>query len=394
MKNRLPAGRMKEILTAFIVLFLVSISISGLNCSNPDNTYDGESINVITALSGTADPGYDVADRQIEFSFPKDHGTHETFRNEWWYFTGNLYDATGRRFGYHLTFFRISLDSQEIDRSSNWATSQVYMAHFAVSDVENREFHAFEKINRDSLGLAGFDEEAFRLNVEDWYIAGQDNGTFPWRLFAAKEGIQLSLTVEPSKDIVLQGENGLSRKSIDGNNTSYYYSITRLSTGGHIEIDGERYDVRGFSWLDREWSTSTFSEQQSGWDWFSLQFDDDIDVMYFQLRNKDGSAYPYNEGMIVNPDSSTIRLKTGDVVLKSRKYWQSPFGGTYPVEWEADIKPLGRTVILQTVFPEQELALSTRYWEGAINIYDTKDPASIIGQGYMELTGYAVSLSR
>ena len=389
MKNRLPARRKEILLTVVVILSLMSISISGLNCRNSDNTYNEESINVITALSGSAGPGYDIADKQIVFSFPRDHGTHETFRNEWWYFTGNLYDDANRRFGYQLTFFRISLDSQETDRSSNWATSQVYMAHLAVSDVENREFHAFEKINRDSLGLAGFDEDTFRVNVEDWFIAGQDDGTFPWHLYGVKEGIELSLTVEPSKEIVLQGENGLSRKTVDGNNASYYYSITRLSTEGHIEINGTRYNVRGLSWLDREWSTSALSEEQSGWDWFSLQFDNDTDVMYFQLRNKDGSAYPYNEGLIVNPDSSSIRLVTGDIELKTRQYWQSPSGGNYPVEWEAEIKPLGRSVILRAVFPEQELTLSTRYWEGAIDIYDSKDPTNVIGQGYMELTGYA-----
>ena len=389
MKNRLPARRKKILLSVVVILSLMSISINGLNCSNSDNTYNEESINVITAMSGAAGPGYDVANKPIVFSFPQDHGAHESFKNEWWYFTGNLYDDTGRRFGYQLTFFRIALSPQEISRSSNWATSQAYMAHLAISDVENRKFHAFEKINRESMGLAGFDEDIFRVNVENWYIAAQDDGTFPWRLYGVKEGIELSLTVEPSKEIILQGENGLSRKSLDGNNASYYYSITRLTTEGYIEINGTMYNVRGLSWLDREWSTSTLSEEQSGWDWFSLQFDNDTDLMYFQLRNKDGSVYPYNEGMIVNPDSSTIRLKTGDVKLKIRRYWQSPLGGDYPVEWEAEIIPLGRTVILKAVFPEQELALSTRYWEGSINIYDMEDPTSIIGQGYMELTGYA-----
>lgn len=389
MKNNILAGIRKKTLTVLVILSFMSISISGLNCSNSDTRRNEESINVVSALSGSVDPGYDIADRQIEFSFPRDHGTHETFKNEWWYFTGNLYDETDRRFGYQLTFFRISLTPQETNRSSNWATDQIYMAHLAISDVEKREFHSFEKINRDNLGLAGFDEKAFRINVEDWYIEGQDDGTFPWLLYGVMEGIELSLTVKPSKDVVLQGENGLSRKSLDGNNASYYYSVTRLSTEGYIELGGNRYNVAGSSWLDREWSTSALSEQQSGWDWFSLQFDDNTDVMYFQLRNKDGSVYPYNEGLIVNPDSSTIRLETGDVALKTRQYWQSPRGGNYPIEWEAEIKPLGKTVILQAVFPEQELALSTRYWEGSVNIFDKEDMTNIIGQGYMELTGYA-----
>lgn len=389
MKNKLLAGITKKIMTVLIVLSLAGISINVPGCTNSENTRNEEIISVISALSGTGGSGYDIADKQIGFSFPRDHGAHETFKNEWWYFTGNLYDDTNRRFGYQLTFFRISLNPRNIDRSSNWATNQIYMAHLAVSDVANRDFYSFEVINRDSLGLAGFDDDPFRISVENWYLAGQDDGTFPWHLYGSKDRIELSLTVEPLKDIVLQGENGLSRKSLDGNNASYYYSVTRLSTEGYIELGGIRYDVSGLSWLDREWSTSALSEQQSGWDWFSLQFDNDTDVMYFQLRNKDGSIYPYNEGLIVNPDSSVIRLGTGDIELKTRGYWETPLGVNYPVEWEAEIKPLGRTVILQAVFPEQELALSTRYWEGAIDIYDKEDTAHIIGQGYMELTGYA-----
>ena len=394
MKNSLIRTVKKGLPAVLVLLAIAGSSLSAAGCGSSENIQKEERIDVISALSGSVDSGYDIADKEIEFSFPRDHGPHETFRNEWWYFTGNLYDDTDRQFGYQLTFFRIALTPRETGRSSNWAAGQVYMAHLAISDVQNREFHAFEIINRDSLGLTGFDENAFRINVEDWYLAGQDDGAFPWRLYAAKERIELSLEVTPVKNIVLQGENGLSRKCLDGTNASYYYSITRLSTEGHIEIDGEKYDVSGLSWLDREWSTSALSEDQAGWDWFSLQFDDSTDIVYFQLRYRDGSVYPYNEGLIVNPDGSVTRLRTGDIALEAQKYWQSPLGGLYPVEWEAEILPLGKTVLLKAVFDEQELDLSTRYWEGAINIHDREDPADIIGQGYMELTGYAEASRR
>lgn len=374
-------------------LLLIAIVVSAINSNVSDGEPWEEKIDIIAALSGGNTEGYSIADKPIEFVFPDDHGAHEDFRNEWWYFTGNLYDRDGRRFGYQLTFFRIALSPVDLERESEWATNQIYMAHFTISDVENGEFYCFEKLNRGALGIAGFQEEGFGINIEGWSITGVGSGNFPWQLYAEKDDITLSIEVNPLKDIVLQGENGLSRKSLEEGNASYYYSITRLATEGYIEIEGEKYDVSGNSWLDREWSTSALSQEQGGWDWFSIQLNDGTDIVYFQLRYKDGSTYPYNEGLIVDAGGNTIRLGTNEIPLKVTRTWQSPLGGVYPIEWQAEIMPLGKTVIIGALFPEQELDLSTRYWEGAVNIYDKEDPAKIIGTGYMELTGYTAVLS-
>jgi predicted secreted hydrolase len=373
-------------LLAVLLLITVSAGLTGCNCENSNS--GGIKINIIEALSNSDTEGYSIADRVIDFSFPQDHGTQEGFRNEWWYFTGNLYDDEGNRFGYQLTFFRISLSPLEADRTSAWGTNQIYMAHFTVSDIENREFYCFEKFNRDALGLAGFTKDPFKMNVGDWYMLGTGEGGFPWQLYASKNGITLSLDVTPMKDIVFEGDNGLSYKSVDKTSASYYYSITRLATEGYIEIDGNRYEVSGDSWLDREWSTSTLNEEQGGWDWFSMQLDDNTEIVYFQLRYKDGSVYPYNEGLIINDDSSTVKLGTGDVVLSVLDTWRSSSGVTYPVKWQAEVIPLGKTLIVEAAFNAQELDLSTRYWEGAVNIYDSQDANEIIGTGYLELTGY------
>jgi predicted secreted hydrolase len=373
-------------LLAVLLLIAVSTGLTGCNCENSNS--GGVKINIIEALSNSDTEGYSIADKVIDFSFPGDHGTHEGFRNEWWYFTGNLYDDEGNRFGYQLTFFRISLSPLEADRTSAWGTNQIYMAHFTVSDVENEEFYCFEKFNRDALGLAGFTEDPFKMNVGDWYMLGTGEGDFPWQLYASKNGITLSLDVTPLKDIVFEGDNGLSYKSVDKTSASYYYSITRLATEGYIEIDGTRHEVSGSSWLDREWSTSTLNEEQGGWDWFSMQLNDNSEIVYFQLRYKDGSVYPYNEGLIVNDDSSTVKLGTGDIVLTVLDTWKSSSGVTYPIKWRAEVTPLGKTLIVEAAFNGQELDLSTRYWEGAVNIYDSEDTNKIIGTGYLEMTGY------
>ncbi len=370
------------------VLLVIGLAVGLINKYASDGEPQEEKIDIIAALSGTDTEGYSIADEPIDFVFPDDHGAHYGFRNEWWYFTGNLYDEDGRRFGYQLTIFRIAISPTDVERESAWATNQIYMAHFTVSDVQSGEFYCFEKFNRGVLGLAGFAEDGFRLNVDDWYILGTDDGDFPWQLYAEKDDITLSIEVNPLKGIVFQGDNGLSSKSVDGSSASYYYSVTRLATEGYIEIDGERFDVTGNSWLDREWSTSALSQDQAGWDWFSLQLDDGTDIVYFQLRYQDGSPYPYNEGLIVDAEGSTVKLGTGDIKLTVLETWQSPLGSVYPVKWQAEVASLGRTFIISAVIPEQELDLSTRYWEGAVDIYNSEDPGGIIGVGYLEMTGY------
>ena len=234
-----------RLLYSLAVLILIAFSsfLPGCNCENGDT--GGTKINIIEALSSSDTEGYSIADKVIDFTFPKDHGPHESFRNEWWYFTGNLYDSEGNRFGYQLTFFRIALSPLTTDRTSAWGTNQIYMAHFTLSDIENEKFYCFEKFNRDALGLAGFSENPFKMNVGDWYMLGTGDGDFPWQLYASKNGVSLSLDVTPLKDIVFEGDDGLSYKSVDKSSASYYYSITKLATNGYIEIDGVRHEVSG-----------------------------------------------------------------------------------------------------------------------------------------------------
>jgi len=96
-----------------------------------------------------AAPGY-------QFVFPRDHAAHPDYRVEWWYYTGNLESKSGRRFGYQLTFFRVGV-MRGLLIPSRWAIRDLYMAHFAVSDVQQDSFRFFERINRAGLGWSGAD---------------------------------------------------------------------------------------------------------------------------------------------------------------------------------------------------------------------------------------------
>jgi predicted secreted hydrolase len=214
--------------------------------------------------------------------------------------------------------------------------------------------------------------------------------TFPLRLRAQGADVGIDLTVRPEKPMVLQGNQGLSQKGPGVGNASYYYSYTRLATEGTLVAGGDTLSVTGQSWLDREWSTSALGPNQVGWDWFSLQLDDGRDLMYYQLRNKDGSASRFSEGTLVAPDGATQKINRADVSLEVLDTWTTPDGThTYPVEWTLRIPSKDLSLRIVPLFPQQELEVSVRYWEGAVRVRD--GDGNLLGTGYVELTGYGDS---
>lgn len=341
------------------------------------------------ALREAAPTGFSRAYAPRPFVFPRDHGAHPDFRDEWWYVTGNLDGDGGRRFGFQITFFRRSLTPHPAQRASHWAADQAYMAHFSITDAANNRFHAFERRARGALGLAGAHTAPFKVWLEDWRMQAEQGDDLPW-VIAAREGDQaLRLVVRNEKPPVAQGEQGLSRKSPEPGNASYYYSVTRLRAEGVVTLAGQAFPVHGLAWLDREWSSSALAPYQAGWDWFALQFQDGTELMYYHLRRKDGGIDPHSPGSRIDRDGAKSVLAQGDVDLAVTGQWRAPGGALYPAGWRMAVKPLNKTLIIQPVVADQELRGGARYWEGAVDVFDAANAGHPIGRGYAELTGYA-----
>lgn len=349
------------------------------------------SVSVAEAMSSDT-TGYRRAESVREFSFPQDHGPHPGYKNEWWYLTGNLEGPDGQPFGYEFTIFRFALappsdTANEPQSGSAWRTNQFYMAHFAVTRGDDETFRAFERFGRGGAGLAGAQADPLRVWVEDWSMTSTGTAPFPLRLRAHAESVGIDLTVRPEKPMVLQGDRGLSQKGPGNGNASYYYSYTRLGTEGHLLVDGDSLTVSGDSWMDREWSTSALGPNQVGWDWFSLQLDDGREVMYYQVRDEDGTPSRFSEGTIVGPDGTNEAIRREDVRVEVVDTWTSPDGThTYPVEWKLQIPSRDIDLHVVPLMPNQELDVSVRYWEGAVRV-----AGSVTGRGYVELTGYGDS---
>ncbi len=361
----------------------------------PQATVPGSS-RLSELLGGDGADAYPQALEPREFRFPADHGPHPKYRNEWWYVTGNLDSDAGSRLGFELTLFRFALAPEVSSDASAWRTNQVYIGHFAITDAANEAFHVRQRYARGSLGLAGAETDPLKVWVEDWQLgevtdASARPGERPWRLRAADAELAVDLTLEPLKAPVLNGERGLSRKSDEPGNASYYYSITRLKTGGTVRIGEESHSVSGQSWLDREWGSSALARDQAGWDWFALQLDDQSELMFYNLRKLDGSRDAMSAGTFVSPDGVTTHLERDDVAIEVLDHWDSPAGGRYPIRWRLEAPRLALSLMIEPVIEAQELVTTVRYWEGAVDVSGRVSGGPVAGRGYVELTGYADS---
>ncbi|MEB2329775.1 MAG: hypothetical protein OZ913_05685 [Ignavibacteriaceae bacterium] len=367
-----------------VTIISIILGIIYFSCTKQVHT-EKRKLTVADAMGNYDTSGYKLAIEPRKFSFPDDHGPHPGFRTEWWYITGNLTSQSGKMFGYQFTIFRNDISTDTITSANSWSTDQVYMGHLAITDISSGRFFFKEKISRGAAGIAGAISKPLRIWIENLSLTATDtvNPTPVFSLQAKDSLLGLQLTLESLKPYVLQGDYGLSQKSAEPGNASYYFSLTRLETSGEIFLNGIEYNVSGYSWIDREWGTSALSDDQAGWDWFSIQLDDNTEIMYYQLRKKDGSIDKFSKGIIVNQDGSTYPLEFNDVNLVVTDMWRSNSGINYPSGWKLNIPQKEIYLFITPSVKNQELDLTITYWEGSVRV-----SGSHTGRGYAELTGY------
>jgi predicted secreted hydrolase len=351
---------------------------------------------VAAATSGAqAKPEWREAAAGYRFAFPRDHASHPEFKLEWWYYTGNVETTAGRRFGYQVTFFRVGIDPAP-ENPSAWAVRDLFMAHLAVSDPVNGRYRYDEKLTRAGPGLSGAASERYQVWNEDWRAGLDEQGRHT--ISAHSRGAGVELTLEEGKPPAINGVNGISQKGAQAGNASHYYSLTRMPTRGQITIDGERFDVRGESWMDHEFGTSFLEREQQGWDWLSLQLDDGRELMLYQLRRSDGSRDPRSSGTLVDAQGRTAHLPAGDFTMEpTGETFRSSSGAVYPVGWRVEVPREGLSLTISTPLANQELvtpAAGIAYWEGLVDAKGSSRTAAIAGRGYLEMTGYKGSLGR
>ena len=357
----------------------VLLAVSG--CGDRNDAGHTASLRVATLLGESSSAGFETADTVRPFVFPRDHGAHPRFRQEWWYLTAALEDAAGGdEYGVQFTLFRRAVAADPGD--GPWRSAQAYLGHFALTDVARERHVEAERFARGHPRLAGVRASPFAAWIEDWRLESTGDTTWPMRLRAEAETFGVDLVLCDTRPPVPQGDRGLSAKNPAAG--SYYYSVPRIGIEGTLRIAEREVEVAGLGWFDREWSTSALGAEQIGWDWFALQLDDGRSLMVFQLRRSDGARGAYDQGLRVLPDGTAGALTGTDFALTPARVWRDDAGTRWPIRWRLAVGD--EVFVVDAAIADQVMDTSIRYWEGLVRVSDPS--GRDLGRGYMELTGY------
>lgn len=321
---------------------------------------------------GTDADGFAVPQPEPRFEFPTDHGPHPDYRIEWWYLTANLQGEDGTAYGLQWTLFRSALAPGEAE---GWRSPQVWFGHAAVTTPTDH--FATERFARGGVGTAGVEAAPFRAWIDEWVMEGPDFDTL--RLHAQGPEFGYEMQLDAAGPLIFHGADGFSVKSAEGQ-ASYYYSQPFYDIAGTLQLPGGPVAVTGSAWLDREWSSQPLSDDQSGWDWFSLSLDSGDKLMGFQLRQTDGTAY--SASTWIAPDGATTAYPDGAFRAEPLAISQVA-GRAVPTGWRVQLPERGLDVEVQALNPQSWMPLAIPYWEGPVTL-----TGSHSGVGYLEMTGY------
>lgn len=352
------------------------------------------SIPLIASSFQWALPGY-------SFSFPRDYFARPEFETEWWYYTGNLKASDGHIFGFELTFFRSANPeaNREKDVSPVWRADQVYLAHFALSDISGKQFYHTERMNRAGPGLAGANLDQRRYWNGNWQVKWLSLETGRQQLEAVTDRVHLKLDLKPEKPLVVNGQNGVSQKGPLRGEASHYFSFPRIDAHGRLVWDGKPYDVTGLAWMDREFFSNVSGQAPLSWDWLYVQLDNNQELMLYRLRGKDGAVTRFSSGTFVDAQGRSRFLSQSQFTMQPVSSWLSPHSQRcYPLEWNIHVPSLDLMLHVETRLNDQEMTSQDKvtpdYWEGAVQFRGTEAARPIGGEGYLELTGYSGANTR
>jgi predicted secreted hydrolase len=316
---------------------------------------------------------------------PYDEAPHN-YDVEWWYYTGHLesVEAQPKKFAFEMTVFR----GQVFDNVSG------YIAHFALIDLDNKKHYPFERINPFASKLPpapstkGF---KFMFDAGQWLVAGKEGHD---RLMAKTPKYSIDLDLSAIKSPSLFGEQGIVNYGEAGEMA--YYSRTRMKTVGLVGIPDEgglkkTYKVTGVTWMDHQWGNAG-NPTKMGWDWFSVQLNNETDLMMFQVRNLDTHAIVKTAGFVILP-SGAVDTIPDELINIETVGFSDVEKVLYPTEWALKVPaPFSIDLTTQARFPEQRFKVPFQvtpvYWEGSCITEGTYQGEPVVGQGFTEMAGY------
>lgn len=342
-------------------------------------------------LNYSAIAEFKTVTRNYTFNFPKDHGAHNKYPAEWWYYTGHLTsndNGKNRNFGFELTFFRIGVSRGE--KVSTFDVNNLYLAHFAITDDRNNKFYYTSKFERELLNRTYAKTDTLDIKIDNWSAKLIKDQIILSASVNEKENFSLNLNLRSIKPIILHGDNGFSQKGALAEEASYYMSYTDLKGSGSLKIRDEEFQVMASAWMDHEVISFKANDNKKSWDWFGVKLDNGEELMFFYLR-ENNTLSPFSSGTYILKNGETKELKVDDFKIEYTDFWKSTKSNTkYPIAFKVNIPKLQIKLNINATVKNQELFnTNTRsYWEGRCKVKGTKNGENITGSAYVELVGY------
>ena len=311
------------------------------------------------------------AEAEPDISFPDDEGLHVSKLIEWWYYTGHFQSDENRNFGFELCFFRF--------------TPFIYFAHAAITDIDGGKIHYIRRI----FPATSVSVKRGELDLTYGGWGSKAIGSFTYDIWAETPEFSFQFLLRSLKPPMLIGDSGIIEMGVD--RPSYYYSLTRNAASGTITLNGEDYQVSGTGWMDHQWG-NFFMSCIWGWDWFSLQLENNMELNIFSFKDSQGEqTNPFVE--ILHPDNTNELLR--QVELTPLSWWRSPTTNIkYPSGFHIFLPDKNYHFDVIPKLKEQEIPANRfspdfiDYWEGACSVSGKLDGVEVEGKAYNELCGY------
>jgi predicted secreted hydrolase len=292
-------------------------------------------------------------------SFAREWGLHQR-SSEWWYATGVLTDDLGKSFSYQFTLLRIKA-----------AFLRPYLLMLALTDFETGKHRYRQDI---TLSTKGIELSNSRLRFgADALLEKEETGM---HLVVNQKDFALDFSLGYGKGAVWHCDNGFLQMGIPGRDqTTMYYSYPNMPTAGTIRLDGETKRVSGKTWFDKQGGPYSLLNPKTHWEWFSLRFFDDEEMMLFSFPQDDA-----RDGTYIHADGSTERLNDYTISPKGFVY---PQGGTVRYSSGWDVLLPGRKEERYSITPLLEGQMNLGYYELLAGV--TNAAGELVGHCFVEL---------
>lgn len=289
-------------------------------------------------------------------SFEKEWGLHKNCK-EWWYATGVMFDEDKNLYSWQYTLLHIKLGI---------ITAKIAM--IALTDFKNSRHYylqtpsGFKNPVRISSSEASIGKIASAVKNPDGI-----------KIKLRHKDFSLDLSASYGKGAFWHCDNGKLQMGIpDENETTLYYSYTNMPTEGTLTLNGKRIKLSGKTWFDKQGGPYSIIDPRTHWEWFSLRFFDDEEMMLFTFPQSG-----YYDGTYITKDGRSERLNN----YKIKSIGQLEFAG---LEWSERWKLyVGKKEREYTIEPIEQGHMNFAYFEELCYIKNVAN--EIVGYCFAEL---------